>query len=355
MSTNQLPNDLNPEIVKATAVFIGQLTGLVPPPTNAFPQEWHDYLRAFTKRVSEAVGENAPVALAAPHFPTMLRKMWSGTELQRWLNENITALHSNTAQAPLTTEQREAIEWAAGRAHVMSLGKPVDGVEFRRWRVLSNLFSEATVAPAAAAPRLDDTLQFESVLAELINKIDSNLDSGDVLKDARRASAALDAILSKGDLVANAYDYFRDAPDRAEKSIDFRIGWDACLDAIIRARDAAPGMSDAARDVLAERARQVSREGWTPEHDDAHACGEIAAFAAVYAMPEGARDWPTEETGYGATLSEALTPDGWQPKFGDRRRDLVKAGALTLAEIERIDRAGKGHQHPIEGDHDGEH
>lgn len=99
-------------------------------------------------------------------------------------------------------------------------------------------------------------------------------------------------------------------------------------------------MSDAARDVLAERTRQVSDEGWTAAHDDAHACGEIAAFAAVYAMPEGARDWPTEETGYGATLSEAMTPHGWQPKFGDRRRDLVKAGALIVAEIERLDRAG---------------
>ncbi|MBB3259966.1 hypothetical protein F4827_005038 [Paraburkholderia bannensis] len=98
------------------------------------------------------------------------------------------------------------------------------------------------------------------------------------------------------------------------------------------------GISDAARDVLAERVRQMSDKGWTASHDDAHACGEIAAFAAVYAMPEGARDWPTEETGYGATLSEALTPDGWQPKFGERRRDLVKAGALILAEIERLDR-----------------
>lgn len=87
--------------------------------------------------------------------------------------------------------------------------------------------------------------------------------------------------------------------------------------------------------------RRHSEEGWTPEHDDAHACGEIAAFAAVYAMPEGARDWPTEDTGYGPTLSEALTPDGWQPKFRDRRRDLTKAATLILAEIERIDRCGR--------------
>jgi len=95
----------------------------------------------------------------------------------------------------------------------------------------------------------------------------------------------------------------------------------------------------AARDVLAERQRQVSIEDWTPEHDDAHACGEIAAFAALYAMPSAARDWPATETGYGDTFGAALCPEDWQPKFGDRRRELVKAGALVLAEIERLDRA----------------
>lgn len=95
----------------------------------------------------------------------------------------------------------------------------------------------------------------------------------------------------------------------------------------------------AARDVLAERLRQVSVEDWTPEHDDAHPSGEIAAFAALYAMPPAARSWPAADTGYGDTFGAALCPDDWQPKFGDRRRELVKAGALLLAEIERLDRA----------------
>jgi hypothetical protein len=106
----------------------------------------------------------------------------------------------------------------------------------------------------------------------------------------------------------------------------------------------APGTPEApqtvaARDVLSERQRQVSIEDWTPEHDDAHPCGEIAAFAALYAMPSAARDWPATETGYGDTFGAALCPEDWQPKFGDRRRELVKAGALVLAEIERMDRA----------------
>ncbi len=93
-------------------------------------------------------------------------------------------------------------------------------------------------------------------------------------------------------------------------------------------------------DVQAERLRQVEAEGWTPEHDDEHACDEIAAFACFYAMPPAARDWDASSTGYGDTLGEAILPEGWEPKTGDRRRDLVKACALALAEIERLDRAG---------------
>ncbi|MCE3262592.1 MAG: hypothetical protein K0R43_1671 [Pseudoduganella sp.] len=107
----------------------------------------------------------------------------------------------------------------------------------------------------------------------------------------------------------------------------------------VAAQVAPVAMSLAAAAVLAERRRQVEQEDWSHEHDDAHPCGEIAAFAAVYAMPPAARDWPAEETGYGATFGEALCPEDWTPKFGDRRRELVKAGALILAEIERLDRA----------------
>ncbi|WP_426106328.1 hypothetical protein [Massilia sp. TSP1-1-2] len=100
-----------------------------------------------------------------------------------------------------------------------------------------------------------------------------------------------------------------------------------------------PTSGAAGRDVLAERRRQVDVKDWTPEHDDHHPSGEIAAFAAVYAMPPEARQWPASETGYGPTFGIALCPQDWQPKFGDRRRELVKAGALILAEIERLDRA----------------
>lgn len=103
---------------------------------------------------------------------------------------------------------------------------------------------------------------------------------------------------------------------------------------------AEPQVAAAARDVLAERQRQISVEGWTPEHDDGHVNDEIAAYAALYLLPEGARDWDASSTGYGDTLGEALMPCGWyMPTFKDRRGQLVKGAALALAEIERLDRA----------------
>jgi hypothetical protein len=109
-------------------------------------------------------------------------------------------------------------------------------------------------AVAQAGAKRDETLPFEQALLALIGKIDCDLDTGDVLADARLASGALDAILGRGDLVANAHDYFRDSPERYEKTIGFRIGWNACLDAIESARAAAPvvkaGASESAATVV---------------------------------------------------------------------------------------------------------
>jgi len=98
--------------------------------------------------------------------------------------------------------------------------------------------------------------------------------------------------------------------------------------------------SDALRDVAAERLRQIEFEGYDPEHDDEHVNDEIAALACFFAMPPGAREWDASSTGYGLRLGDAILPHGWASiEDGDRRRELVKAGALILAEIERLDRA----------------
>lgn len=95
--------------------------------------------------------------------------------------------------------------------------------------------------------------------------------------------------------------------------------------------------TEAVTDVLAERRRQVEAEGWTPEHDDVHAAGDMAEAAAAYAQEASA---PCG----GLPMGWPWAKEWWKP--GTPRRMLVKAGALILAEIERIDRAalraGKG-------------
>ena len=91
------------------------------------------------------------------------------------------------------------------------------------------------------------------------------------------------------------------------------------------------GMTHAARDVLAERQRQIEVEGWTPENDDAHQSGDIADAAACYAMTS------PRMRGDGSAPFDWPWGGGWW-KPADRRRNLVKAGALILAEIERLDR-----------------
>lgn len=86
----------------------------------------------------------------------------------------------------------------------------------------------------------------------------------------------------------------------------------------------------AAADVLAERQRQVTAEGWTAAHDDEYQHCEMAVAAACYIMAD---DDPRADV-------PELWPwpsEWWKPT--NIRRDLVKAGALILAEIERLDRA----------------
>lgn len=89
------------------------------------------------------------------------------------------------------------------------------------------------------------------------------------------------------------------------------------------------------RDVLAERQRQITAEGWTPEHDDHHADGSLAAAAAAYAFSAATADRYLAADPLGFWPWDA---SWWKPK--SPREDLVRAGALILAEIERIDRAG---------------
>jgi len=81
--------------------------------------------------------------------------------------------------------------------------------------------------------------------------------------------------------------------------------------------------------ITDERKRQIEIEGWTPEHDAQHSHAELLAAAICYAHNAGhfkmtsPRMWPWDEK-------------WWKPSVGDKVRDLVKAGALIAAEIDRM-------------------
>lgn len=79
--------------------------------------------------------------------------------------------------------------------------------------------------------------------------------------------------------------------------------------------------------IANERARQVYREGWTPEHDDTHANGEMAWAAVCYAAPKPLENdpWPWS--------------DEWDKRMKhNRMRQLQIAGALIAAELDRLQR-----------------
>lgn len=103
-------------------------------------------------------------------------------------------------------------------------------------------------------------------------------------------------------------------------------------------------------DIAAERCRQREQEGWSVEHDDTHVGGQLAKAAACYAWFAGLED-PLREifvenrqcANHRPVILKRLWPwsmDWWKPR--DRRRDLVRAGALIVAEIERLDRLQVG-------------
>ena len=92
-------------------------------------------------------------------------------------------------------------------------------------------------------------------------------------------------------------------------------------------------------DVLNERAAQSSREGFTTDHDDQHECMELAAAGACYAENAAIHREYDKTEEYECISAPPEWPWGgewWKPK--GCRQDLVRAAALIIAEIERIDR-----------------
>lgn len=97
----------------------------------------------------------------------------------------------------------------------------------------------------------------------------------------------------------------------------------------------AAGIMPAVMAILDERKRQIAREGWTPAHDDEHTHGQLAAAAACYAM-EACRTNNSGEPPVYAPDHWPFDAEWWKPDTAQRM--LEKAGALIIAELERLAR-----------------
>lgn len=98
-----------------------------------------------------------------------------------------------------------------------------------------------------------------------------------------------------------------------------------------------------AQQIADERARQKGTEGYESAHDDTHTDGAIAFAAVAYALPDDRRKHASFAANCGDELKDVpfLWPweiADWKPTPGNRVRELVKAGALIAAEIDRLQR-----------------
>lgn len=86
--------------------------------------------------------------------------------------------------------------------------------------------------------------------------------------------------------------------------------------------------------IADERLAQVQRDGWTPDHDDRHVEGELLSAAQSYII---------EVMDPGEAIHTGFWPENWiwNPSE-DPVRNLVKAGALIAAEIDRLKRMDDG-------------
>jgi hypothetical protein len=100
-------------------------------------------------------------------------------------------------------------------------------------------------------------------------------------------------------------------------------------------------MSAGAELIAAERRRQVEGEGWTAEHDADHIGGVLGMAASAYTWAAQLADSMDASDMTPADWKQ-WCPDYWPWDLADWKpsndpiRNLVKAGALIAAEIDRV-------------------
>lgn len=95
--------------------------------------------------------------------------------------------------------------------------------------------------------------------------------------------------------------------------------------------------------IVDERRRQMLSEGFTAAHDDQWEHGELSAAALSYievAAEQAAPHFPGENRPWETRTDWPWISECWNPS-DDPVRNLVKAGALIAAEVDRLQRAVK--------------
>lgn len=186
-------------------------------------------------------------------------------------------------------DERDNAESALNDAYKAVMGQ---APEWSNWFSFANAIDEIELACEQWRNQTDDVIQFRQRIAELEVRtyIPQPLDIEDECQ-----------------------------------SYEYVAGWNDCRDAA-SVRQQTPAVCD----VIAERFRQQSVEGWTLEHDDQYGKSQLLWASSCYLLNtiqpfnRIPMDWPWDSS-------------WWKPT--NPRRDLVKACALIIAEIERRDRA----------------
>jgi len=288
--------------------------------------------------------------LAAPYFAwnaSSWRESTQGTIVMTSLLGFADAL----LKAGPAPEQAEALE-------------PDDAIGFRRWSKEPEMMESWVASQQAAAPDVERSVEYimsavasyaDTKEASTLERIRRMVAEGEQARTVQQAAAPgalaieaaklapiLRSMCEGGDVHGEGVDIYADEYIAGDGDT-YVVRAAALLEQVaaapagpfINEGTSAPGTPEApqtaaARDVLAERQRQVEQEGWTLERDDQYVDGQLASAAIAYVQ----------------VYTPYLVPHSWPWsthwfKPADDRRNLVKAGALLLAEIERLDRAAQ--------------
>lgn len=171
----------------------------------------------------------------------------------------------------------------------------------------------------------------QSVLKDIMAKIDSN--TNDCTYGVREVTSANSAVPSApgGESVREAWSRIANIAATSRCNYLDLLTVQQHIEALGQPQGS-DSQPDGCELIRLERQRQVSKEGYTDEHDDYHRGGEIAVAAACYAVA-GSTKRVVDSRGADAFPWEKRSD---KREKHDRLKRLIIAGALLAAEIDRV-------------------